>query len=162
MLDLTKYTKVSKVNQKEICRWLCRQNDEILYEMMKSQKRIFYKIKAQNPDEELLVLATVAFILASKEIKEKLSTNSLKNKTQDLGSIQNNLKLGLKQLLKPKPRPKFEKMLNYKNVILDAIDKEGASYEEVRRYLEKKYSLKISRQYVGKFYNNIKKGEEND
>lgn len=139
-------------------KWLSKQNDLIIFEVLKLKKNQFYMLKAEERINDPIVIEMIAFYGSIKEIMAQTKVPNRKNQTGTLGSLK---KIGIvraQQLRKPRKKVKFEKLLDYQGVVIDLIDNQGYSYRSVKNYLRIYHKFIVSHTKIGEFYNTIKAG----
>jgi hypothetical protein len=163
MLSLLDLTRQPSAKIKKAIKWSAHQNEEILLELFKFQKKTFFKLKFTAPDVDLIVLSAAAYVIAVVDIHEQYLDHSSKNRTGDLTKTRSSSRLRAKALKKKKSSPKFEKLLLKKNLLLQLIETEGLSYRETSKYLMRYHNIDISHTLVGKAYNIlIEKGKTHE
>jgi len=155
-MEIIKITKIPEKEQKLACRWGCKQNYHILYEIGKVKKQYFHKYKSLYANLDMIILDIAAQNSAVYEIYSVLHKKSIRNKNIELKNIKSFRKIYSAMVKKVKNSPKFEKLLNYQKEIVDMIEIDKLSYREVAQHLNKKRHLSVSHTLVGKFYHAIK------
>ncbi|MFH0709897.1 MAG: hypothetical protein V2A75_06805 [Pseudomonadota bacterium] len=143
-------------------KWLAKQNDLIVYEVFKLQKKHFYRFKSGNPNENPILMAQVTFFEGLKEFISDIEDMNRKNRSTNFGYMKKVSKARAKQFRKPRLSPKHEKLLNLQNVVLNLRNSEGYSSRDVSEYLLKNHKFEISHTEILKFEKLMKKGKEND
>lgn len=141
-------------------RWFIRQNNELWYEIFKLQKQYFFKFREKYSNEkDLILLSLYAFEVACVVVHQTTLKGDSKNKDMNLGSVKSPVELRAKKIKKRKGSEKYEKLLNYKEVVLRLIDVEKLSYRKTAEYLYRYHNgFSVSHTLVGTFYKNMKGG----
>lgn len=147
--------------QKSI-KWLSKQNDLIVYEVFKLQKKHFHRFKNGHPNENPILMAQVSFFYALREYISDMEDLNRKNRSTNFGYLKKVSKNRAKQFRKPRLSSKHEKLLNLQNVVLDLRNIEGYSSRDVSAYMLKIHDFKISHTEILKFEKLMKKGKEHD
>lgn len=141
-------------------KWLSKQNDLIIFEVLKLKKNQFYKLKAEERINDPIVIEMIAFYGSIKEIMAQTKVPNRKNQTGALSSVR---KIGItraQQLRKPRKKVKYEKLLDYQGIVIDLIDNQGYSYRSVKNYLRTYHKFQVSHTKIGECYNMIKAGRQ--
>jgi hypothetical protein len=164
MINISIYTKISESDRKRLCRWFCQQNLEVTFEVFKTQKKHFFRLKEQHrpEQEDLNILSAAAFFLSVKEVYETIHGQNRKNHNFDLSQVSSATKLRAKQIKTKKRGDKYEKLLNLKNVVMSLIDDQGLSYRQASQYLSKYHRFSVSHTLIGEFYKNLKGEKQHD
>lgn len=160
--EIAKYSKLSELERKRLCRWLARQNLEIMYEVFRMQKSHFHRLKDMHTDADLTSLSAASFMQALKMIHEGCVGMNRKNKSHDLMSTSKTTRLRAKQFANSSVRIKYEKLMNLRSVVMNLIEVHGYSYRQVSGYLEKYHRLSVSHTLIGKFYRELKEGAKDE
>ncbi len=158
---VSQYTHLSREQSARSIRWFSRQNDATRLEVVKLQKKQFHRLKNLNPDaDDFNIITLAAFEIACYLSHQSMLVKSKKNTQNDLNMIKKTTGIRSKAIKKEKARPLYEKLLNLNSKLIELIEVEQCSYAEVSKYLKRYHSIHVSRQYIGKTYNNIK-GKQN-
>lgn len=155
-------TGIGVEDRQKSIKWLAKQNDLIVYEVFKLQKKHFHRFKSGYPNENPILMAQVSFFEGLREYISDLEDLNRKNRSTNFGYLKKVSKARTKQFRKPRLNPKHEKLLNLQNVVLNLRDIEGYSSREVSDYLLKNHKFEISHTEILKFEKLIKKGKEHD
>ncbi|MDP3265797.1 MAG: hypothetical protein Q8M39_03100 [Sulfuricurvum sp.] len=155
-------TSISIIDRQKSIKWLAKQNDLIVYEVFKLQKKHFHRFKSGHPNENPILMAQVSFFEALREYISDLEDMNRKNRSTNFGYLKKVSKNRAKQFRKARLSPKHEKLLNLQNVILNLRDVEGYSSRDVSAYLLKIHNFEISHTEILKFEKLMKKGKEHD
>lgn len=143
-------------------KWLAKQNDLVVYEVFKRQKKHFNRFKSGYPNENPILMAQVSLFQALREYISDMEEMNRKNRSTNFGYLKKVSKNRAKQFRKPRLSPKHEKLLNLQNVVLNLRNSEGYSSREVSAYLLKNHKFEISHTEILKFEKFMKKGKEHD
>lgn len=143
-------------------KWLSKQNDLIVYEVFKLQKKHFHRFKGGYRNENPILMAQVSFFQALREYISDLEDLNRKNRSTNFGYMKKISKNRAKQFRKPRINSKHEKLLNLQNVVLNLRDVEGYSSRDVSAYMLKIHNFEISHTEILKFEKLIKKGKDYD
>ena len=153
-------TKTSASNrQKSLC-WLSRQNELVIYDVFKVQKNHFHRLKSQNTDDDLILLAICSLFLALKEAISSAQIPNRKHKSGDFGFLRQVSKNRAKQFRKARKKAKHEKLFDLQSVILNLLDNEEYSYRKVSGYLLKYHKFEVSHTMIGDFYRKMKGAQD--
>ena len=155
-------TGIGIFDRQKSLKWLAKQNDLIVYEVFKLQKKYFYRFKSGNPNESPILMAQVTFFEGLREYISDLEDLNRKNRSTNFGYMKKVSKARAKQFRKPRLSPKHEKLLNLQNVVLNLRDVEGYSSRDVSAYMLKIHKFEISHTEILKFEKLMKKGKEHD
>lgn len=153
-------TKTSTSDRQKSLRWLSRQNELVIYDVFKVQKNHFYRLKSQNTDDDLILLAICSLFLALKEVILSAQIPNRKHKSGDFGFLRQLSKNRAKQFRKPRKKEKNERLSDLQSVVLNLIDNEKYSYREVSGYLLKYHKFEVSHTMIGDFYRSIKEVQD--
>ncbi|QOY53199.1 hypothetical protein [Candidatus Sulfurimonas baltica] len=156
MPDITKYTKISEKNQKKACRWVCRQNNDVAYEVHKQQKKEYFALKAKFVDVDAILISLAAYIIAVSKIYNLFIAKSQKNKFENLKGINSSQKIRGASIKNQKKSPKRDQLLNKKSLLLDLIDNQGLSPYSVVIFLKKFNGFEVSHTTIRKVYKFLK------
>lgn len=153
---------ISMADRQKSLKWLAKQNDLIVYEVFKLQKKHFHRFKSAHPSENPILMAQVSFFEGLREYISDLEDLNRKNRSTNFGYLKKISKNRAKQFRKPRLNTKHEKLLNLQNVVLDLRDVEGYSSRDVSEYMLKIHDFEISHTEILKFEKLMKKGKEHD
>lgn len=159
MREIIKITRVSEKEFQTACRWACRQNFDVLYEIFKLQKNYFFQFKSKHSDLDLVLLSMAAYVKAAVEIYSLAKYVHKKNRTDDIKNVKNPTKIRSKMIQNYQKRDKFGKLLNVQSVILELREKEKLSFRKISQYLLKFHRLEVSHTLVSNFYKFLKNGD---
>jgi len=155
-------TGIAIADRQKSLKWLSKQNDLVVYEIFKIQKKHFHRFKSGYQNENPILMAQVSFFQALREYISDSEDLNRKNRSNNFSYIKKVSKNRAKQFRKSRLNPKHEKLLNLQNVVLNLRDNEGYSSRQVSAYLLKIHKFKISHTEILKFEKLIKKGKEHD
>jgi hypothetical protein len=155
-------SSIGIADRQKSLKWLAKQNDLIVYEVFKLQKKHFHRFKSDYPNENPILMAQVSFFQALREYISDLEDLNRKNRSTNFGYMRKVSKARAKQFRKPRMNPKHEKLLNLQNVVLNLRDVEGYSSRDVSAYMLKIHNFEISHTEILKFEKLIKKGKNYD
>lgn len=155
-------TGIAIADRQKSLKWLSKQNDLIVHEIFKLQKKYFHRFKSAYPNENPILMAQVSFFQALREYISDLEEMNRKNRSTNFGYLKKVSKNRAKQFRKPRLSPKHEKLLNLQNVVLNLREVEGYSSRDVSAYLLKNHKFEISHTEILKFEKFLKKGKEHD
>lgn len=155
-------TGIGIFDRQKSLKWLAKQNDLIVYEVFKLQKKYFYRFKSGYPNVSPILMAQVTFFEGLREYISDLEDLNRKNRSTNFGYMKKVSKERAKQFRKPRLSPKHEKLLNLQNVVLNLRDVEGYSSRDVSAYMLKIHKFEISHTEILKFEKLMKKGKEHD
>lgn len=155
-------TGISVADRQTSLKWLAKQNDLIVYEVFKLQKKHFHRFKSGYPNENPILMAQVSFFQALREYISDLEDLNRKNRSTNFGYMKKVSKARAKQFRKPRLNSKHEKLLNLQSVVLNLRDNEGYSSRQVSAYMLKIHKFKISHTEILNFEKLMKKGKEHD
>lgn len=153
-LDL--FTKLSVNDRQKSLGWLSRQNDFVIYDIFKLQKNHFHRLKSQNTDDDLILLAICALFLALKESILSSQIPKRKHRSGDFSFLRQVTTNRAKRFRKSRKKIKYEKLLNLQSVILSLVNDNGYSYREVSKYLMRYHKFDVSHTMIRNFYRSIK------
>lgn len=143
-------------------KWLAKQNDLVVYEVFKLQKKHFHRFKSGYPTENPILMAQVSLFQALREYISDIEDLNRKNRSTNFGYMRKVSKNRAKQFRKPRMNPKHEKLLNLQNVVMNLRNSEGYSSRDVSAYLLKIHNFEISHTEILKFEKLMKKGKDHD
>jgi hypothetical protein len=155
-------TGISIADRQKSLKWLAKQNDLVVYEVFKFQKKYFHRFKSGYPTENPILMAQVSFFQALREYISDLEDLNRKNRSTNFGYMRKVSKARAKQFRKPRMNSKHEKLLNLQNVVFNLRDVEGYSSRDVSAYMLKIHNFEISHTEILKFEKLMKKGKEHD
>ncbi len=143
-------------------KWLSKQNDLIVYEVFRLQKKHFHRFKSGYPNENPILMAQVSFFQALREYISDIEDLNRKSRSTNFGYLKKVSKNRAKQFRKPRLNSKHEKLLNLQNVVLNLRNSEGYSSRDVSAYLLKIHNFEISHTEILKFEKLLQKGKDHD
>jgi len=149
-------SKTATSDRQKSLRWLSRQNELVIYDVFKLQKNHFHRLKSQNTDDDLILLAICSLFLALKEAISSAQIPNRKHKSGDLSFLRQVSKNRAKQFRKARKKEKKEKLLDLQSVVLNLLKNEEYSYRKTSQYLLKYHKLKVSHTTIRDFYRDIK------
>ena len=159
---MDQYTGISISDRQKSLKWFAKQNDLVVYEIFKLQKKHFHRFKSIYQNENPILMTHVSFLQALREYISDLEELNRKNRSTNFGYLKKVSKNRAKQFRKPRLSPKHEKLLNLQNVVLNLREVEGYSSRDVSAYLLKNHRFEISHTEILKFEKLIKKGKQHD
>lgn len=155
-------TEIAIADRQKSLKWLGKQNDLVVYEVFKLQKKHFHRFKSGHPNENPILMAHVSFFQALREYISDMEDMNRKNRSSNFGYLKKVSKNRAKQFRKPRLNLKHEKLLNLQNVVLNLRDVEGYSSRDVSAYMLKIHNFEISHTEILKFEKLMKKGKDHD
>lgn len=155
-------TGIGMADRQKSLKWLAKQNDLVVYEIFKLQKKHFYHFKNDSQNENPILMAQVSFFHALRGYISDIEDLNRKNRSTNLGYLKKVNKNRAKQFRKPRLNPKHEKLLNLQNVVMNLRNSEGYSSRDVSAYLLKIHNFEISHTEILKFEKLMKKGKDHD
>lgn len=147
-------TGIGIADRQKSIKWLGKQNDLVVYEVFKLQKKHFHRFKSGYPNENPILIAQVSFFQALSEYISDLKLPNRKNRSTNFGYLKKVSKSRVIQFKKARASPKYEKMLNIQQVIIDLIEVEKFKPRAVAAYVTR-HHFEISHVSINKFYKKI-------
>lgn len=147
---------MSLADRKKAIRWLAYQNDLIIQDIFKLKKNHFHRLKSEGAIIDIILVDTLAFYLAIKEMIAKTKISNRKNRSGDFSFLKKIGETRARQLRKPRANLKREKLLNLHGVIRSLIEVENYSYRGVSDYLKTYHRFLVSHTAIRQFYLTIK------
>ncbi|WP_321313640.1 hypothetical protein [Halarcobacter sp.] len=156
MKDLELKLKLNDDSQKKMINWFSRQSEEIKLKIFEEKRNYFFKLK-QDVNEKNEILDYMSFILAVKDIHDKLDYLNKKNKSKSLNEIAHITALELKSLKKAPRKEKYDAIVDRFSIIQKLREK-SFSWRDISLIFKTKYRQNVSHQYIKNVYEELKNG----
>lgn len=164
--NILKYTNIPHSRLKILDNFYRKQNLEIKIEIFMEKRNKFFKLKNENPNDDLSTLDMAGFYIAIESFYELKVKVTKKNKTlcaNDLKKYDNYL---VKSFKNNNKISKKENSLLNKSSVLNSLILEGRSYREMSLFFKQYYKLDVSHTYIKQIIDKystifIKKKQEN-
>ncbi len=156
MSSISTKIRTSNDEQKRLINWFSRQNEEIKLKIFEEKRNHFFKLK-QDINEKNEIVDYMSFILAVKDIHDKLNYQNKKNKSKSLKEIAHITNLELKSLKKVSKKEKYNAIVNRYSIIQKLRD-EKVSWRDISQIFKVKYRLNLSHQYIKCVYEELENG----
>ena len=154
--QLNIYTKLAPEQRAKILRWLSKQNEEVILLAFEKQKEQLFKLNYIKEDNRSILYLS-AMYLAIDELYQTSRSSLSKNRSGDLGNIQDVTNLQIKQFRKDHESQKTDRLLNLKGKLITLKNDERMSYRDIAKFLKKYHRLDVSHTTIHTFFKSFMK-----
>ncbi|MDY0362665.1 MAG: hypothetical protein RBR08_14535 [Desulforegulaceae bacterium] len=151
------HTKLDKNQRKNMIFWFARASDSVQNKILEDAAKLSSEISELEQGEQLLV----AFVLSIQKIRDSILNAGKRTKLENLEELEEIDKLRKDQIkahLRNKNKSlKRSRLLRLSEEIVSMREQEGMKWVEIKMYLEKYKSLKVTSAYLSMNYENLKK-----
>ena len=150
--EVEQQTNCSTKYREMLINWLKKQNILLQHDVLKEQKKQFFKLKGKYKDSNTLILS--AFFLSINVFYQKEKHLKCKNKSQNFSSIKSLSNFAIKKHKKIRRKEKREKLLNIWSVVQN-LKAEDFSFRDISKYIASRHRFEVSHTYIAKIWNEL-------